>query len=89
MMKRWCPYTNVAARDYPPVLVLSSLADNRVAYHEQARYVARLRARGRGGPFLLRTELHGGHGGASSRRAWVATQALTAAFVLTRSGAVE
>ena len=89
VMKRWCPYTNVAARDYPPVLVLSSLADNRVAYHEQARYVARLRARGRGGPFLLRTELHGGHGGASSRRAWVATQALTAAFVLTRSGAVE
>lgn len=89
VMRRWCPYTNVAARDYPPVLVLSSLADSRVAYHEQARYVARLRALGRGGPFMLRTELHGGHGGASSRRAWLATQAFTAAFVLTRSGAVE
>ena len=89
VLRRWCPYTNVRAIDYPPVLVLSSLADNRVAYHEQARYVARLRARGRGGPFMLRTELHGGHGGASSRRAWVAAQAFTAAFVLTRSGAVK
>lgn len=88
VMRRWCPYTNLGARDYPAVLVLSSLADSRVAYHEQARYVARLRARGRGGPFLLRTELHGGHGGASSRRLWLADQAFTAAFVLTRSGAV-
>ena len=89
VLRRWCPYSNVRATAYPPVLVLSSLADNRVAYHEQARYVARLRAQGRGGPFLLRTELHGGHGGASSRRAWVAAQAFTAAFVLARSGAVK
>lgn len=89
VMRRWCPYSNLRAQDYPAVLVLSSLADNRVEYHEQSRYVARLRRLGRGGPFLLRTELHGGHGGASSRRAWVQAQAFTAAFVLWRSGAVK
>ncbi|MBK9757411.1 MAG: S9 family peptidase [Nannocystis sp.] len=82
VMRRWCPYTNLGAREYPPILVLSSLADSRVEYHEQARYVARARAQGRGGPFLLRTEMHGGHGGASSRRAFVQAQAFTAAFIL-------
>ena len=82
VMRRWCPYTNLGAREYPPILVLSSLADSRVAYHEQARYVARARALGRGGPFLLRTEIHGGHGGASSRRAFVQAHAFTAAFML-------
>ncbi len=83
-IRAWCPYTNIAARDYPPVLVESSLADSRVAYHEQARYVARLRAQGRGGPFLLRTEIHAGHGGASSRGAWLRAQAHELAFILGR-----
>lgn len=86
-IKQWCPYTNIAARDYPPIFVGSSLADERVAYHEQARYVARLRARGRGGPFILRTEIHAGHGGASSRPQWLRARADELAFILTRSWA--
>ena len=85
VIKRWCPYTNVGGRDYPPMLVESSLADSRVAYHEQARYVARLRSRGRGGPFVLRTEIHAGHGGASARRAWLRARAHEVAFILTRT----
>lgn len=85
VIKQWCPYTNVAARDYPAILIESSLADERVAYHEQARFVARLRARGRGGPFVLRTEIHAGHGGASSRRAWLRARAYELAFILTRT----
>jgi len=86
VLRRWCPYTNIRAQRYPPILVESSLADDRVAYHEQARWVARLRARARGGPFLLRTELHAGHGGASSRRDWLRARAFEAAFVLEHLG---
>lgn len=86
VMRRWCPYTNIAARRYPAVLVESSLADGRVAYHEQARYVARLRRVASGGPFLLRTELYGGHGGASSREAWLRGRAFELAFILRRFG---
>lgn len=89
VMRRWCPYSNLDARDYPAILVESSLSDGRVAYHEQARYVARLRARApAGGPYLLRTELHAGHGGASDRRAWLRARAFEVAFLLSRiSGA--
>lgn len=83
VMRRWCPYSNLAARDYPPVLVESSLSDGRVAYHEQARYVARLRARApAGGPYLLRTELVAGHAGASDRRAALRARAFEAAFLI-------
>jgi oligopeptidase B len=87
VLRAWCPYTNLGPRAYPAVLVESSLADGRVAYHEQARYVARLRrvARG-GGPFLLRTETHAGHGGASGRRQWLRGRALEVAFILSRVG---
>ena len=84
--KQWCPYTNVGGRRYPAMLVESSLADSRVAYHEQARYVARLRARGSGGPFALHTEMHAGHGGSSTRRAWLQARALEVAFILDRLG---
>ncbi|HEY0133520.1 MAG TPA: prolyl oligopeptidase family serine peptidase, partial [Nannocystis sp.] len=84
LIKSWCPYTNIAQKHYPPILVESSLADERVAYHEQARYVARLRARGRGGPFVLRTEISAGHGGASSRPKWLRARADELAFILTR-----
>lgn len=86
VMRQWCPYTNVAAQAYPPILVESSLADGRVAYHEQARHVARLRRVASGGPFLLRTELHGGHGGASGRKAWLRGRAFELAFVLRQLG---
>ncbi|MBZ5714834.1 prolyl oligopeptidase family serine peptidase [Nannocystis pusilla] len=86
-IRGWCPYANLGPRAYPALLVESSLADARVAYHEQARYVARLRrlASG-GGPTLLRTETHAGHAGPSSRRAWLHGRAFEAAFLLAQLG---
>jgi oligopeptidase B len=86
VMRQWCPYSNVGGKRYPAMLVESSLADSRVAYHEQARYVARLRARATGGPFLLHTAMHAGHGGASTRRGWLEARALEVAFILDRLG---
>jgi oligopeptidase B len=67
-MKSYSPYENIAAdREYPPVLAVTSLNDTRVLYTEPAKWVARLQARARGGPFLLKTEMAAGHGGRSGR----------------------
>ena len=85
-MRQWCPYTNIAAQKYPPMLVESSLSDGRVAYHEQTRHVARLRRIASGGPFLLRTEIHGGHGGASGRKSWLRGRAFELAFLIKQLG---
>lgn len=66
-MKSYTPYENVDDREYPPILAITSLNDTRVMYHEPAKWIARLRAGARGGPFLLKTEMGAGHGGRSGR----------------------
>ena len=66
-MKSYSPYENVDGRVYPPILAITSLNDTRVMYHEPAKWIARLRASARGGPFLLKTEMGAGHGGRSGR----------------------
>jgi len=87
-MKAYSPYENVAAgRPYPPILAMTSLNDTRVLYTEPAKWIARLQAIGRGGPFLLKTEMTAGHGGRSGRYdawreeamilAWIASVAVS------------
>ncbi|HZQ31873.1 MAG TPA: S9 family peptidase, partial [Mycobacterium sp.] len=67
-MKSYSPYENVAAKDYPPVLAMTSLHDTRVYYVEPAKWVAALRhAKTDGNPVLLKTEMSAGHGGISGR----------------------
>jgi oligopeptidase B len=67
-MKTYCPYTNLAARAYPAVLVRTSLNDSQVMYWEPAKWVARLRALTGGAPAtLFKINLDAGHGGASGR----------------------
>ena len=81
-MKSYSPYENVTGQDYPPLFVLTGLNDTRVSYHEPAKWVARLRATGKGGPFLLKTEMEAGHGGRSGRYdAWL-EEALVLAWVI-------
>lgn len=64
----YCPYTNLAPRPYPAMLIRTSLHDSQVMFWEPAKYVARLRALGGGrGPLLLLTNLGAGHAGASGR----------------------
>ncbi len=63
----YSPYDNVEAKPYPPILALAGLTDPRVTYWEPAKWIARLRARASGGPFLLHTNMGAGHGGASGR----------------------
>jgi oligopeptidase B len=66
-MKSYSPYENVTDQAYPPILAVTSLNDTRVLYREPAKWIARLRAIGNGGPFLLKTEMVAGHGGRSGR----------------------
>lgn len=69
-MKRYSPYENIAATDYPAILATTSLNDTRVLYVEPAKWVARLREVTTGqAPILLKTEMTAGHGGVSGRYA--------------------
>jgi oligopeptidase B len=67
-MKSYSPYDNIAATDYPHMLVTAGLNDPRVAYWEPAKWVARLRAsKTDQNLLLLRTNMSTGHFGASGR----------------------
>jgi oligopeptidase B len=82
-MKAYSPYENIGDRTYPPILAITSLNDTRVLYHEPAKWIARLRATARGGPFLLKTEMTAGHGGRSGRYDAWREEALILAWVVT------
>ncbi|MEB3019456.1 S9 family peptidase [[Mycobacterium] crassicus] len=67
-MKSYSPYENVAGRDYPPILAMTSLHDTRVYYVEPAKWVAALRhTKTDANPVLLKTQMNAGHGGISGR----------------------
>jgi oligopeptidase B len=67
-MKSYTPYENIEAKDYPPILAMTSLNDTRVYYVEPAKWVAALRHTKTGDhPVLLKTEMNAGHGGISGR----------------------
>ncbi len=89
-MKSYCPYTNLAAKAYPAILVTTSLNDSQVLFHEPTKYVAKLRAlKTDGNPLLLRCNMDGGHGGASGRYDALKENAFVVAFVLDQMGIKE
>jgi len=82
-MRAYSPYDNIAAKPYPPMLVLAGLSDPRVTYWEPAKFVAKLRATmTAGGPVLLHTNMGAGHGGASGRFSSLKDVARIYAFAL-------
>ena len=85
----YSPYDNVAAKPYPPILALAGLTDPRVTYWEPAKWIARLRARASGGPFVLRTNMDAGHGGAAGRFDRLKEVAEVQAFALAVTGHAE
>jgi oligopeptidase B len=67
-MKSYDPYSNIAKKAYPAMLVRTSLNDSQVGYWEAAKWVAKLRANKTDeNPLLLRVNMGAGHGGASGR----------------------
>ncbi len=82
-IRGYSPYENIAATDYPNILVTAGLNDPRVAYWEPAKWTARLRARKTdGNRLILRTNMGAGHGGASGRYDYLREVAFKYAFLL-------
>lgn len=90
-IKSYAPYEQVRPGvRYPAVLATTSRNDTRVRFVEPAKWVARLRELApEGGPYLLKTTMDAGHGGASGRyEAW-RERAFEFAWLLTRLGATR
>jgi oligopeptidase B len=86
-IKSYCPYTNLAAKAYPTILVKTSFNDSQVMYWEPAKYVARLRTQKTDqNPLILKTNMAAGHGGASGRYDALREAAFDYAFILTQMG---
>ncbi len=84
-IKSYAPYENLAARNYPNILVTAGLNDPRVPYWEPAKWVAKLREIKTGANLLLLKTLMGaGHGGPSGRYQKLREKAFEFAFVLDR-----
>ncbi|OGD20480.1 MAG: oligopeptidase B [Candidatus Aminicenantes bacterium RBG_16_63_16] len=89
-MLSYSPYDNVAAKDYPALLVTTGLHDSQVQYWEPAKWVAKLRAiKTDRRPLLLYTNMDAGHGGASGRFRSLRETALEYAFLLGLAGIRE
>jgi oligopeptidase B len=82
-LRSYSPYDNPPAGPRPALLVTGAVHDPRVAVHEPAKWVARLRATGPESPVLFRVELGAGaHTGPSGRFAQAAYEAEVHAFIL-------
>jgi oligopeptidase B len=87
-MMRYSPYDNIASRDYPAMLVTTSLNDSQVLFHEPTKYVARMRAlRTDRNPLLFVVNMGAGHGGASGRYDRLREIARDYAFIIWQAGA--
>jgi len=86
-IRAYCPYTNLARKEYPAILVKTSFHDSQVMYWEPAKYVARLRAlKTDSHPLLFKINMNAGHGGASGRYDYLREIAFDYAFILTELG---
>jgi oligopeptidase B len=67
-IKSYSPYDQVAAKNYPNMLVTTGLHDSQVQYWEPAKWVAKLRdLKTDSNILLMQTNMEAGHGGASGR----------------------
>ena len=83
-MLSYSPYDNVAAMDYPAMLVTTALEDSQVQYFEPAKWVAKLRAmKTDDNPLLFKCDMEAaGHGGATGRFKQYEETAMEYAFML-------
>ena len=83
-IKSYSPYNNLRRANYPPMLITSSIFDNRVLYSEPTKYIAKLRdLKTDTNPQLLKCKLEAsGHGGSSGRDNAIAELAEEYSFIL-------
>ena len=86
-MLGYSPYDNLAAKNYPAMLIKTSLYDSQVMYWEPAKYVAKLRRlKTDSNPLLLHINMTAGHGGASGRYDYLKEIAFDYAFLIRQLG---
>jgi oligopeptidase B len=86
-MKQYSPYDNIAAKNYPAMLVKVSLNDSQVPYWEGTKLVAKLRTmKTDHNPLLLKVNMGAGHGGSSGRYDALREVAFDYAFMLSQMG---
>ena len=80
----YSPYNNLAKKDYSPMLITTSLFDNRVLYSEPVKYIAKLRDLKTDNNFqLLKCKMEAaGHGGMSGRDNAITELAEEYSFIL-------
>jgi oligopeptidase B len=89
-MKSYDPYSNVAKKAYPNMLVRTSLNDSQVGYWEGVKWVAKLRENTTSAnPIVLRVNMGAGHGGASGRYDALKDLAFDYAYAIRRWGLKE
>ncbi len=83
-IKSYAPYNNLRKTKYPPMLVTSSIFDNRVLYSEPTKYIAKLRdIKTDNNLQLLKCKLEAaGHGGSSGRDNAITELAEEFSFIL-------
>ena len=89
-MKSYSPYDNLAAKQYPTILVKTSFDDSQVMYWEPAKYVAKLRTlKTDSNPLVFKINMAGGHGGSSGRYDRLKELAFDYAFVFRELGIAD
>jgi oligopeptidase B len=85
LIRGYSPYDNVAAKDYPPMLITGGINDPRVTYWEPAKWAAKLRAnKTDSNTLLLKINMGAGHGGKSGRWEHIREVAEAYAFAVTQ-----
>ncbi len=86
-IRSYAPYDNIEKKDYPHILITTSLADSRVLFDEPTKYCAKLRDyKTDKNLLLLKCEMDAGHSGKSGRTAAIEETAFDYAFVLKMAG---
>jgi len=87
-IRSYAPYNNLRNIEYPPMLVTSSIFDNRVLYSEPTKYIAKLRdVKIDNNLQLLKCKLEAaGHGGSSGRDNAILELAEEFSFILKNAG---
>jgi len=86
-IRSYAPYDNIEKKDYPHILITTSLSDSRVLFDEPTKYCAKLRDyKTDNNLLLLKCEMDAGHGSRSGRKNTIEDIAFDYAFALKIAG---
>jgi len=82
-IRSYAPYDNIEKKNYPHILITTSLSDSRVLFDEPTKYCAKLRDyKTDNNLLLLKCEMDAGHGSRSGRKNIIEDVAFDYAFAL-------